>query len=154
MTKNAVDVHVGNRLKLRRTMVGMSQDKLGQMVGLTFQQIQKYEKGANRIGASRLFQFATILDVPPAYFFDGLEGQPVANRDGRLLEASVPADSPTASFTREDVELLRAFHGLRQPGLRRRIIELVWAMGGTEGADSTAEAVETEEAPVRSRHSA
>lgn len=154
MTKNSVDVHVGNRLKLRRTMVGMSQDKLGQMVGLTFQQIQKYEKGANRIGASRLFQFATILDVPPAYFFDGLEGVPVANRDGRVLAAAVPADSPAASFSREDVELLRAFHGLRQPGLRRRIIELVWAMGGNELAEPPAEAVEPTEAPIRSRHSA
>src|SRR3546814_4644994 len=71
-----------NRLKLRRALVGMSQDKLGQIVGLTFQQIQKYEKGANRIGASRLYQFATILDVPPAYFFDGLEGQAVISRNG------------------------------------------------------------------------
>jgi transcriptional regulator with XRE-family HTH domain len=137
--KNSVDVHVGNRLKLRRTMVGMSQDKLGQMVGLTFQQIQKYEKGANRIGASRLYQFATLLDVPPAYFFEGLEGQPVTARDGRTLSAAVPADSPAASITREDVELLRAFRGLPQSGLRRRIIDLVWAMnGGTEAESAPA----------------
>lgn len=130
MPKNSVDVHVGNRLKLRRTMVGMSQDKLGQMVGLTFQQIQKYEKGANRIGASRLYQFATLLDVPPAYFFEGLEGETVTALDGRTLSAAVPAGSPAASITREDVELLRAFRGLQQSGLRRRIIDLVWAMNG------------------------
>jgi transcriptional regulator with XRE-family HTH domain len=136
--KNSVDVHVGNRLKLRRTMVGMSQDKLGQMVGLTFQQIQKYEKGANRIGASRLYQFATLLDVPPAYFFEGLEGQPVMARDGRTLSAAVPADSPAASITREDVELLRAFRGLPQSGLRRRIIDLVWAMNGGAEAETAA----------------
>lgn len=136
MPKNSVDVHVGNRLKLRRTMVGMSQDRLGQMVGLTFQQIQKYEKGANRIGASRLYQFATLLDVPPAYFFEGLEGQPVTSRDGRTLSAAVPADSPAATITREDVELLRAFRGLQQPGLRRRIIDLIWAMNaGSETAE-------------------
>ena len=135
MPKNAVDVHVGNRLKLRRTMVGMSQDKLGQMVGLTFQQIQKYEKGANRVGASRLYQFATLLDVPPAYFFDGLEGQPVTSRDGRQLEAAVPPDSPMTSFSREDVELLRAFQGLRPQALRRRIIDLIWAMNPGSDAD-------------------
>ncbi|MEK9970315.1 MAG: helix-turn-helix transcriptional regulator [Ferrovibrio sp.] len=128
MPKNPVDVHVGNRLKLRRTMVGMSQDRLGQMVGLTFQQIQKYEKGANRIGASRLFQFATLLDVPPAYFFEGLESHAVTSRDGRTLAAAVPADSPEASITREDVELLRAFRGLQRSGLRRRVIDLIWAM--------------------------
>ena len=142
MPKNSVDVHVGNRLKLRRTMVGMSQDRLGQMVGLTFQQIQKYEKGANRIGASRLYQFATLLDVPPAYFFEGLEGQPVTARDGRTLSAAVPADSPTASITREDVELLKAFRGLPHQGLRRRIIDLVWAMNG-----SSSEAGQTAAAP-------
>lgn len=158
MPKNFVDVHVGNRLKLRRTMVGMSQDKLGQMVGLTFQQIQKYEKGANRIGASRLFQFATILDVPAAYFFEGLEDQAISNRDGQVLSAAVPADTPAASFSRDDVDLLRAFKSLRQSGLRRRIIDLVWAMGGTAtdgtATDSPADAVEPALASARSRHSA
>ena len=124
-------------------MVGMSQDRLGQMVGLTFQQIQKYEKGANRIGASRLYQFATLLDVPPAYFFEGLEGQTVTARDGRTLSAAVPADSPAASITREDVELLKAFRGLPQQGLRRRIIDLVWAMNGGGEADRTVTTPET-----------
>lgn len=148
MPKNSVDVHVGNRLKLRRAMVGMSQDRLGQLVGLTFQQIQKYEKGANRIGASRLFQFATILDVPPAYFFEGLEGQPVESRNGRLLEPVVVADGQLPSFSREDVELLRAFHQLRQPGMRRRIIDLVRAMSGPTMVEEAAPA------PIRSLHSA
>ncbi|QDO99687.1 helix-turn-helix domain-containing protein [Ferrovibrio terrae] len=124
-------------------MVGMSQDRLGQMVGLTFQQIQKYEKGANRIGASRLYQFATLLDVPPAYFFEGLEGQPVTARDGRTLSVAVPAGSPAASITREDVELLRAFRGLQQQGLRRRIIDLVWAMNGDSEAAEPAASPET-----------
>jgi transcriptional regulator with XRE-family HTH domain len=146
--KNSVDVHVGNRLKLRRAMIGMSQDRLGQLVGLTFQQIQKYEKGANRIGASRLFQFATILDVPPAYFFEGLEGRPVESRNGRLLEPVVTPDGQLPSFSREDVELLRAFHQLRQPGLRRRIIDLVRAMSGQELTE------EANLAPLRSLHSA
>ncbi|WP_370154362.1 helix-turn-helix domain-containing protein [Ferrovibrio sp.] len=136
MPKNPVDVHVGNRLKLRRALVGMSQDRLGQIVGLTFQQIQKYEKGANRIGASRLYQFATILDVPPAYFFEGLEGQPVIARNGTTLQAAVPDAIPAPAFGREDVDLLRAFHLVRGPALRRRLIDLVRAMAEAADADT------------------
>ena len=132
MPKNPVDVHVGNRLKLRRTMIGLSQDKLGQTIGLTFQQIQKYEKGANRIGASRLYQFATILDVPPAWFFEGLEGQPVQARNGNLLEAAEPEIAPLAAFSREDIELLRAFQSVANPLLRRRVTDLVRAMADGE----------------------
>lgn len=134
MPRNPVDVHVGNRLKLRRTMIGMSQDKLGQTVGLTFQQIQKYEKGANRIGASRLYQFATILDVPPAWFFEGLEGQPVEARNGNLLAAATPDIAPLAAFSREDIELLRAFQAVTNPLLRRRVADLVRAMAEGEAA--------------------
>ena len=132
MPRNPVDVHVGNRLKLRRTMIGMSQDKLGQTIGLTFQQIQKYEKGANRIGASRLYQFATILDVPPAWFFEGLEGQPVEARNGNLLAAAEPETAPLAAFSREDIELLRAFQSVANPLLRRRVTDLVRAMAEGE----------------------
>lgn len=134
MPRNPVDVHVGNRLKLRRTMIGLSQDKLGQTVGLTFQQIQKYEKGANRIGASRLYQFATILDVPPAWFFEGLEGQPVEARNGNLLESVAPEGTPLSAFSREDIELLRAFQAVTNPALRRRVTELVRAMASGEAA--------------------
>lgn len=138
MPKNPVDVHVGNRLKLRRTMIGLSQDKLGQTIGLTFQQIQKYEKGANRIGASRLYQFATILDVPPAWFFEGLEGQPVQARNGNLLEAAEPEIAPPAAFSREDIELLRAFQSVGNPMLRRRVMELVRAMAAGAGEEEAA----------------
>lgn len=134
MPRNPVDVHVGNRLKLRRTMIGMSQDRLGQTVGLTFQQIQKYEKGANRIGASRLYQFATILDVPPAWFFEGLEGQPVEGRNGDVLTAATPEHSPLAAFSREDIELLRAFQAVTNPVLRRRVADLVRAMAEGDAA--------------------
>ena len=69
---NPVDIHVGSRVRLRRTLLGLSQEKLGEAVGLTFQQIQKYERGANRIGASRLFEFSRILDVPVSFFFDDM----------------------------------------------------------------------------------
>ena len=68
-----IDVHVGSRLRMRRNMLGMSQEKLGEAVGLTFQQIQKYERGANRVGASRLYQFARVLDVPVSFFYDDVD---------------------------------------------------------------------------------
>ncbi|HLT77491.1 MAG TPA: helix-turn-helix transcriptional regulator [Ferrovibrio sp.] len=138
MSRNPVDVHVGNRLKLRRTMIGMSQDKLGQTIGLTFQQIQKYEKGTNRIGASRLYQFATVLDVPPGWFFEGLEGQPVEARNGTLLEAAPQETPPLATFSREDIELLRAFQSVTNPTLRRRVMELVRAMAAGAQEDQAA----------------
>ena len=138
MPRNPVDVHVGNRLKLRRTMIGMSQDKLGQAIGLTFQQIQKYEKGTNRIGASRLYQFATVLDVPPGWFFEGLEGQPVEARNGTLLEAAAQETPPLNTFTREDIELLRAFQSVSNPTLRRRVMELVRAMAAGASEEQAA----------------
>ena len=77
--RHPVDVHVGGRLKQRRTLMGLSQEKLATQVGLTFQQIQKYEKGANRITASRLFHFGRILDVPPSFFFDDMPAEMLAN---------------------------------------------------------------------------
>jgi len=119
-------------------MIGMSQDKLGQTIGLTFQQIQKYEKGTNRIGASRLYQFATVLDVPPGWFFEGLEGQPVEARNGTLLEAAPQETPPLATFSREDIELLRAFQSVTNPTLRRRVMELVRAMAAGTQEDQAA----------------
>src|SRR6202022_4033823 len=75
---NPTDIHVGARVRLRRTLLGMSQEKLGNAVGLTFQQIQKYERGANRIGASRLYDMASVLDVPVQFFFDEMPAEPAA----------------------------------------------------------------------------
>lgn len=119
-------------------MIGMSQDKLGQAIGLTFQQIQKYEKGTNRIGASRLYQFATVLNVPPGWFFEGLEGQPVEARNGTLLEAAPQDATPLTTFSREDIELLRAFQSVGNPMLRRRVMELVRAMAAGAGEEEAA----------------
>src|SRR5512134_3751494 len=88
---NPVDIHVGSRVRLRRTLLGLSQEKLGEAVGLTFQQIQKYERGANRIGASRLFEFSRILDVPVSFFFDDMDDRArVAQGDEVLGLADQP----------------------------------------------------------------
>ncbi|WP_290975357.1 helix-turn-helix transcriptional regulator [Ferrovibrio sp.] len=143
MAKNPVDVFVGGRLKVRRTYVGMSQERLGQFVGLTFQQIQKYEKGANRIGASRLYQFARLLKVPPAYFFEGIEGHPGIDQVPGLAEppaAEIEGQPmpPEPQMTRENIELLRAFETIRNTALRRRVLDLVRSMALEQGPEPAA----------------
>src|SRR6201988_3669252 len=88
---NPIDRHVGSRVRMRRMMLGMSQEKLGDALGLTFQQVQKYEKGANRIGASRLQQISQILQVPVSFFFEGVPTQRTEQRTDGLSEAPSPA---------------------------------------------------------------
>ena len=122
---NPVDVHVGSRVRLRRTLLGMSQEKLGQAVSLTFQQIQKYERGANRVGASRLYQLSRILDVPVSYFFEEMpESAAKPERTGRLVAAE-PEEYKTDTLTRrETLELVRAYYKIESPRLRKRLFEL------------------------------
>ncbi|MBI1391369.1 MAG: helix-turn-helix domain-containing protein [Alphaproteobacteria bacterium] len=128
---NPIDVHVGGRVKIRRTMIGMSQEKLGESLGLTFQQIQKYEKGTNRMGASRLFQIAQVLDVPLQFLFEGLE--PQAGRRG--FSEDGPSFEPSEPFMRfmsspEGVELCRHFADIADPRVRKRIIDLIKTLSG------------------------
>ncbi len=126
-----VDIHVGSRVRLRRTLLGMSQEKLGRAVSLTFQQIQKYERGSNRIGSSRLFQFSKVLQVPVSFFFDDMPDA-VAGRTRGLRE---PAQEPfeTGNFTkRETLELVRAYYKISDVATRRRIFDLVKAVGQTQ----------------------
>lgn len=125
---NPVDVHVGSRVRLRRMLVGLSQEKLGDSMGLTFQQIQKYEKGVNRIGASRLFKLSQVLDVPVQFFFDGMP----ASEESR---SSGVANRDTEAFlfeflnTRDGLELNRAFIKVSDPEVRRSVIDLVRSLG-------------------------
>ncbi len=120
---NPVDVHVGGRMRLRRTLLGYSQDKLGKAVGLTFQQIQKYERGANRIGASRLYQFSKILDVPVAFFYDDMPAEVDDAQPGLAEDEGVPFDQQ--QFTRrETLKLVRAYYAIADPAIRHRIYEL------------------------------
>ncbi len=128
-----VDVHVGNRLRQRRTMLGMSQQKLGAAVGLTFQQIQKYERGANRIGASRLYEFSEILDVPISFFFDDVPQPDAAEQEAPALTSpaiviAAPAESSIAG-EREILELVRAYYGIQSHKVRARMFELVKSVG-------------------------
>ena len=124
---NPIDVHVGRRLRLRRTLLGMSQEKLGEAVKLTFQQIQKYERGANRIGSSRLYQLSQILDVPVSFFFDDMPPLDEGAVPG-LREGSPPPYEPDPMAKRETLELVRAYYRISDPAARKRLFELTKAI--------------------------
>jgi transcriptional regulator with XRE-family HTH domain len=117
---NAIDKHVGSRLRMRRMMLHMSQEELGQAFGLTFQQVQKYEKGTNRMGASRLQHSAHILDVPVPFFFEGAPGQ-------QAEDATAPSSSYVNEFvsSEDGLRLIKAFMRIARTAVRRRIVELV-----------------------------
>ncbi len=111
-----VDVHVGSRVRLRRTLLGMNQTQLGEALGVTYQQVQNYELGANRMGASRLWHLTEILDVPLSFFFD---------RFGDKAKALPPDD---VLLRRETLELVRAYYGIRDPAARKRLYDMTRAM--------------------------
>ncbi len=123
---NLIDAHVGQRVRLRRSLLGLSQEELGQQLGLSFQQVQKYERGANRVGASRLFDLANALDVPVGYFFDDL---PPELQDGNAPSLHRPAgDSEvdgSVMIKPETQDLARMYHRIREPTVRKRFYELV-----------------------------
>jgi transcriptional regulator with XRE-family HTH domain len=123
---NPIDKHVGSRVRMRRVLIGMSQEKLEESLGLTFQQIQKYEKGTNRIGASRLQNISKILNVPIEFFFEGAP-QPDAPQSGFSEHGDTTYVADFLS-TNEGVQLNRAFVRIRDPKLRRRVVELVGAI--------------------------
>ena len=135
---NPVDVHVGARVRLRRTLLGMSQEKLGDAIGLTFQQVQKYERGANRIGSSRLFDLSRVLDVPIGFFFDEMPGDVAASSPAQTRGMSEEPVSyeldPMAK--RETLELVRAYYKITDPNVRKRLFELTKALGAAAGKGS------------------
>jgi transcriptional regulator with XRE-family HTH domain len=131
---NPIDVHVGRRLRLRRTLLGMSQERLAQLLGLTFQQIQKYERGVNRIGSSRLYELGQILDVPISFFCDDMaEGDhaPDVLAPGLAEDASDFAFDGTRDLQldkRETLEFVRAYNRIIDPAVRKRLFELAKAL--------------------------
>jgi len=131
---NPIDKHVGSRVRMRRMMLGMSQEKLGDALGLTFQQVQKYEKGTNRIGASRLQQISEILQVPVSFFFEGVPSLPGSTPAvPGMAEAPSPAYVSDFLATSDGLALTKAFVQIKDARLRRRIVDLVEAMVGDEG---------------------
>ena len=132
-----VDVHVGARIRLRRTLLGMSQERLGAALGLTFQQVQKYERGVNRVGASRLFDLSRILDVPISFFYDNMPGgQPGAAPSSPSAVAGFAEGQESYGGTtdeimskRETLEMVRAYYRIPDPVVRKRLFDLMKSMG-------------------------
>ena len=132
---NLIDEHVGARVRLRRMLLGMSQEKLGESLGLTFQQVQKYEKGVNRIGASRLFDLAQVLGVPVQFFYDELTAHAADSGHATLGGfAERPTESYVVDFlsSRDGLELNKAFVRITDPKVRRSVIDLVRSLAGPE----------------------
>jgi len=126
-----VDQHVGSRVRLRRMLLGMSQERLGESIGITFQQVQKYEKGVNRIGASRLLQISEILDVPVEFFFEE-----APHIDGRRAPGMADSETFILEFlnSREGLELNRAFVKISDPKVRKSVVDLIRALSA--GSDN------------------
>jgi transcriptional regulator with XRE-family HTH domain len=131
---NPIDVHVGQRLRQRRTLLGMSQEKLGELIGLTFQQVQKYERGANRVSASRLYDLARVLDTDVNFFFEDMQEEVALRSPGQLralAEPPAPYEAePDPMAKRETLELVRAYYRIHDPAVRKRLFEMTKALAG------------------------
>jgi transcriptional regulator with XRE-family HTH domain len=136
-TPDPVDVQVGLRVRLRRNMLGLSQEKLGEAIGLTFQQVQKYERGANRIGASRLHELSRVLDVPVSFFFDDTDPVRAPAIPGGFAEPPAEAYEADPLRSRETVELVEAYFAIEDATVRRRLFDLAkgLAADSERGAD-------------------
>ncbi len=133
-----VDVHVGARLRVRRTLLGMSQTTLGHAIGLTFQQVQKYEKGTNRISASRLYDLARLLDVPIQHFFDDMPTAVAASSPtlGGGRAKKPPSYEPDPMAKRETLKLVRAYYKIRDPEIRKHLFAMTKTLGArSSGSD-------------------
>lgn len=131
-TPDPIDRHVGSRVRMQRVLMKMSQEKLGEALGLTFQQVQKYEKGTNRIGASRLQQISKTLNVPPSFFFEGAPSTEGASASSGFAEESSTQYVVDFLSTAEGLHLNRAFARIRDPKVRKRVLDLVTALAAQD----------------------
>jgi transcriptional regulator with XRE-family HTH domain len=134
---NPIDIHVGLQVRLRRKALKISQEKLADSLGLTFQQVQKYERGANRISASKLYEIARALRVPIAWFFEGLSDPAAGPADG-VEEAEAPPFARRFLMSQEGVDLANLFPRLSQRRVRRRLVDLVRSLVEDGEAEATA----------------
>ncbi len=131
---NPIDVHVGSRVRLRRNMLGLSQEKLGEAIGLTFQQVQKYERGANRIGASRLHELSGVLGVPVSFFYDETDPVHAPPVPSGLEESPQEGFDSDPLRRRETMELVDAYYDIADVAVRRRLFDLAKALAASETA--------------------
>ena len=134
---NPVDVHVGARLRVCRTLLGMSQTDLGDALGLTFQQVQKYERGATRISASRLFDLSRVLDVPLEYFFDDMPPEVATSSptQGGGKAKKPPSYEPNPMAKRETMGLVRAYYKITDPEIRKHLFAMTKTLGAATSKD-------------------
>jgi transcriptional regulator with XRE-family HTH domain len=128
---NPIDIHVGSRVRLRRNMLGLSQEKLGEAIGLTFQQVQKYERGANRIGASRLHELSRVLDVPVSFFYDAVDPVRAEAIPAGFEEAPQEAFDSDPLRKRETRDLVDAYYRIDDAAVRRRLFDLAKALAAS-----------------------
>lgn len=127
----AVDLHVGQRVRLRRLELGMSQQELARLIGITFQQLQKNERGVNRVSASRLYETARVLDVPTGYFFEGISGAKTLALPTKKSEPMSPPIADEAA-KRETIELVRAYYDITDRKLRQQMVNTMRALARTD----------------------
>lgn len=132
MGAHPVDVHVGKRLRMRRKMLGMSQEDLGRPVGVTFQQIQKYERGTNRVGSSRLYDFAKILNVSVGYFFEGFTGETA--KEDRVSAADISSDVQESLESKETMSLVQAYYRIPDAAVRAKVLGLIKSLRNVSSA--------------------
>ncbi len=131
-----IDVHVGARVRLRRTLLGMSQTDLGDALGMSFQQVQKYERGTNRISASRLYDLSRVFDVPIEHFFDDMPPEVAASSlatKGRGRAKKPPSYEPNPMVKRETLELVRAYYKIEDSDIRKLVYQLITGVGAADG---------------------
>lgn len=136
---NPIDVHVGNRIRMRRNLLGWSQEKLGSLLGLTFQQVQKYEKGLNRVSASRLWDFSTVLSIPVSFFFEDMDKgiaqqspRMFSNRDVVNLNEEVDSFNDDPMRKKETLDLVKAYYKIANRQAARHLFDLIIAMSKTQ----------------------
>jgi transcriptional regulator with XRE-family HTH domain len=128
MSRRDIDAHVGKRLRLRRTMMGLSQEAVAKAIGITFQQVQKYEKGSNAMNAGRLYEFARFMNVPVAYFFEDVDSFAQDDRVVGFSEPSAEKFDHRAVSDRESLEIMKAFKRIKEQVVRKRVADLVRAI--------------------------
>ncbi|MCQ2741269.1 MAG: helix-turn-helix domain-containing protein [Alphaproteobacteria bacterium] len=145
---NPVDVHVGKRIRMRRTLLGWSQEKLAELLGLTFQQIQKYEKGLNRVSASRLWDFSVVMDTPVSFFYEDMDKKVVKQSPrmfsnpamGASLNDSVESFNADPMLKQETLELVRAYYKISNRQAAKHLYDLIIAMSKSAYLNSKDEA--------------
>ena len=130
-----IDIHVGSRLRLRRGLIKMSQQKLAEAVGVTFQQVQKYERGTNRISISRMYEMASALGVPASYFLEDLPALAVDTGQKGFAEEAQATFESDPLHRKETRDLIRAYYRITDPGVRKRILDLAKTLASAEDKD-------------------